>query len=34
MLRGNPNLPSPLYRPVAAIEKSALQMRAAIDDLA
>jgi len=34
VLRRNPNLPVPLHGPVTAIEKSALDMRAAIDNLA
>jgi signal transduction histidine kinase len=34
MLERNPNLPGPLHGTVAAIERSAAQMRATIDDLA
>jgi signal transduction histidine kinase len=34
VLQRNPHLPGPLHGPVTAIEKSALDMRAAIDDLA
>jgi signal transduction histidine kinase len=34
VLRGSPHLPAPLYGPVTGIEKSALQMQVALDDLA